>query len=296
MQHTATTHCNNTLQHTATSTDVRSDKMRRTATHCITLHLTATHYNQYIRHILQDATHCHTLHHTASHCITQHHIASHCNTLQSIHTSYLIGCNTLQHSAWRYITLHHTTIITHVIACKMQYTATHCKTCNTLRSEDTSCLAICNTLQHASARCNTMRSLYTLSLAIALARCNKLQHTATQCNTLRSWDMSRPARCNTLQQIAIHCNTLRWWTCHIMQDATHCNTSQHIAKHCDQRHVISCGCATRQHTVTHCNHKTSNQNHHSKYTTRRGAPDHKIELPQNKRKFRFLVLVPIELI
>ena len=81
LQHTATTHSNNTLQHTAT----HCNTLQHTATYCNTLQHTATHSALALHAI--GCTHCNTL---------QQHAAAHCNnTLQHAATD----CNTLQHTA-----------------------------------------------------------------------------------------------------------------------------------------------------------------------------------------------------
>ena len=70
LQHIAS-HCH-TLHHTAT----HCITLQHIASHCITLHHTASHCIT-LPHI---ASHCKTLHHTATHCMTLHHITSHCDT------------------------------------------------------------------------------------------------------------------------------------------------------------------------------------------------------------------------
>jgi len=61
------------------------------ATHCNTLHISATRCNMMRQHA---ATHCNTLHISATRCnMMRQHAATHCNTLQ--HTANL--CKSLQH-------------------------------------------------------------------------------------------------------------------------------------------------------------------------------------------------------
>ena len=88
-------------------------------------------------------------------------------------------------------------------------------------------IELCNTLQHAATRCNT------LQLCIWFETCfvnhdvidnRALQHTATHCNSLQH----TATHCNTLQHTATHCNTLQ-------HTATHCNTLQHTAT----EHILS---------------------------------------------------------
>jgi len=86
LQHTATTHCNNTLQ-------------QHTAPHCNEPSILPL--AQPPRQVEKQDKRCNTLQHAATHCNTlQHthsntlqHAATHCNTLQHTHS------NTLQHTA-----------------------------------------------------------------------------------------------------------------------------------------------------------------------------------------------------
>jgi len=90
--HTATTHCNNTLQHTAT--------------HCIVPKFIKDYATQFLifsmRYIKEISDRCNTLQRAATHRNTLQHTATHCNALQ--HTA--THCNTLQrteiHKGLRY--------------------------------------------------------------------------------------------------------------------------------------------------------------------------------------------------
>jgi len=86
LQHTATTHSNNTLQHTAT----HCNTLQHTATYCNILQHTATHCNAQCPrttrnwlHALQHTatTRCSALQqHAATRCNRLQHTATHCNT------------------------------------------------------------------------------------------------------------------------------------------------------------------------------------------------------------------------
>jgi len=132
LQHTAPTHCNNTLQHTATGGGCRlagAACYDHTASRCNTLELTATY--------------CNTLHRTTS--------ATCCNTLQ--HNATTHRNNALQQAD-------DAGLLKLRAMTTLQHTATHCDTlqlaatyCTTLQQTATHF----NTLQHAAAHCNTLQ-------------------------------------------------------------------------------------------------------------------------------------------
>ena len=85
---TATTHCNNTPQHTTTRCNTLQQNCKRLQHTATKLWHTATHYNTLKRTtrlcnaLQRTATHCKTLQHTATHCNALQCTATHCNTLQ----------------------------------------------------------------------------------------------------------------------------------------------------------------------------------------------------------------------
>ena len=130
---------------------LRGVRLQHTATHCNTLHYSATLCKTCLcpppapqNPLVYDgsATHCNTLQHTATHCNTLEHTTIHCDTLQhtathcNIHFSRPPAPRDPQ--AYRASTTHCSTL---------QHTATHC---NTLQHTATHC----NTLQHPATHCN----------------------------------------------------------------------------------------------------------------------------------------------
>jgi len=64
----------------------------------------------------------------------------------------------------------------------------------------TTCVSLCNTLQHNATRCDTLRHTAT--------HCDTLQHTATHCNKSSCPTMC-VSLCNALQRTATRCSTLQ---------------------------------------------------------------------------------------
>ena len=139
----ATTHCNNKLQHNDPRAwhDSQCDRNAKNEKHtvccrvlqcvasalqCVAVCCRVLLCNNILQHkiprawhdfqcdrntknVQHTATHCTILHHTATHCNTLQHTATHCSTLQHTAAHCNIGathCNTLQHT--------------------LQHTATHC--------------------------------------------------------------------------------------------------------------------------------------------------------------------------
>jgi len=236
-----------------------------TATHCITLHDTATHWmctsHKYIIHVSQCSTHCNPLHHTASHCNTLQHTATHCNTLQHTATHYKL-CSKIHlpresvHAVFAVFTwlrevVPHTdtscaTWVTVAVFTWLAVNMYGC-TCRTwLMSHmrypyDATLIRLCRDSDISrdltcSCAMGLIHACYCSTLQHIAVHGNGLQHSAIHCNTLQCTAI----HCNTLQHIETLCSTLQ----HTVTHAAHCNTLQHDATHCNILQQTAAHCKT----------------------------------------------------
>jgi len=94
------------------------------------------------------ATHCSTLHHTATHATHRITLQSTATDLVDIlvnHVKPATNCNKLQHTAAYCNILQHTLLVSLLLMSGLQYTAIHC---NTLQQTATDCITLHHTAGH----------------------------------------------------------------------------------------------------------------------------------------------------